>query len=100
MICDEDGEIIKEKKLTTMELIDGLFYGDIFHRKDDQVPLEDIESWNKIIEYFLRILIYICQISRIIKFKEEIKDICCEYCPDRILNGDCYGIRKGYKLSF
>ena len=97
-IKKEDGTVIS-KHFTKIELIKELYYGDMVHRDDDKVPIQDILTMNKINTYFLEFLIYICRIAHIIPLNKEENKIYCENCPERILHGDCYGTRKGYKKN-
>ena len=85
------------KHFTKLEIIEEVFYGNMVHRDEDKVPIQDILSMDKIITYFLEFLIYICRIAHIFPLNKEENKIFCENCPERILHGDCYGIRKGYK---
>ncbi|MHA1695738.1 MAG: hypothetical protein ACTSUG_10770 [Candidatus Helarchaeota archaeon] len=85
---DKDGKIKKLKKFTRKELLDELFYGNIFHRQEDKFDVDDILAINKIVEYFLGFLVYICRIATIIMFPEEDKTYYYENCPSRILTGN------------
>lgn len=92
----ENGTVIS-KHFTKIELIRELYYGDMIHRDEDKVPIFDILSMNKIVTCFLEFLIYICRIAHIIPIKEEEIFIYCENCPEKILSGNCKGMRQGYK---
>lgn len=85
---DESEDLIKEKQLTRMDLIKTVLYGDMVHRDDKKVPHTDIFSMNKIAEYFLGMLVYVCQIVNIIKTPSfNIRMDCKENCPENILLG-------------
>jgi len=86
-IVDENGKITKLKKFARKKLIDELFYSDIFHREKGKFKVDDILAINKIVEYFLGFLVYICRIATIIIFPEEDKIYYSENCPERILTG-------------
>jgi len=92
-IKKENGSVIS-KHFTKIELIRELYYGDMVHRDDDKVPIFDILSMNKIVTYFLEFLIYICRIAHIIPLNKEESKIYCENCPERILSGNCKGMRQ------
>lgn len=84
---DDNGKIIRSKIFSRKQLINELFYGDIFHRQKDKYKVDDILSINKIVEYFLGFLVYICQIATIIMFPEEDKICYSENCPEKVLWG-------------
>ena len=84
---DDNGKIIRSKNLSRKQLINELFYGDIFHRQKDKYKVDDILSINKIVEYFFGFLVYICQIATIIMFPEEDKICYSENCPEKVLWG-------------
>jgi len=84
---DKNGIFIR-KSYTRLELVNELFYGDIFHRDDDKFNVsQNLLSMNKIIEYFLQFLVYICRIATVIKFPDEDYSIYHKNCPEKILYG-------------
>lgn len=84
---DENGNVIR-KSYTRLELVNELFYSDIVHRDDDKFDVgKNILSINKIVEYFLGFLMYICRIANIIKFPDEDYSVYHDNCPDMILYG-------------
>ena len=87
VIVDENDKIMRSKRFTRKKLIDELFYSDIFHRQKGKFKVDDILAINKIVEYFLGFLVYICRIATIIMFPEEDKICYSENCPERILTG-------------
>ena len=84
---DNKSKITKTKIFSRKQLINELFYGDIFHRQKNKYKVDDILSINKIVEYFLGFLVYICQIATIIMFPEEDKMFYPENCPEKVLWG-------------
>lgn len=87
-LIDEDGNIIRTKSYTRLELVNELFYGDMIHRDDDKFKIgNDLLSVNKIVEYLIGFLVYICRIANIIKFPDEDYSIYAKNCPDKLLHG-------------
>ena len=84
---DKNGNVIR-KKYSRIELVNELFYGDGFHRDDEKFDVsKNLLSMNKIVEYFLGFLIFICRIANIIKFSDEDYSIYSDNCPEKIFYG-------------
>ena len=84
---DKQGnEIIKN--YSRLELVKEFFYGDIFHRDDDKFDVsKNPLSMNKIVEYFLGFLMFICRIANVVQFPEEDYSLYQKNCPERIYYG-------------
>lgn len=87
-LLDDDDNIIRNKSFTRLELVNELFYGDMVHRDDDKFNIgNNLLSVNKIVEYLIGFLVFVCRIANIIKFPDEDCSIYANNCPDKLLHG-------------
>lgn len=85
---DENNNIIRNKSFTRLELVNELFYGDMVHRDDDKFNIgKDLLAVNKIVEYLIGFLVYICRIANIIKFPDEDYSVYHDNCPEKLISG-------------
>ena len=87
-VLDGDDNVIRNKSFTRLELVNELFYGDMVHRDDDKFNIgKNLMSVNKIVEYLIGFLVFVCRIANIIKFPEEDYSIYANNCPEKLLRG-------------
>ena len=85
---DENDTVIRNKSFTRLELVNELFYGDMVHRDDDKFNIgKDLLAVNKIVEYLIGFLVYICRIANVIKFPDEDYSIYYDNCPEKLISG-------------
>ena len=85
-IDEEGNDTIKN--YSKLELVKEFFYGDVFHRDDDKFDVsKNPLSMNKLVEYFLGFLMFICRIANIAQFLDEDYSLYQKNCPERIYYG-------------
>lgn len=85
---DESGKVIRNKSYTRLELVEELFYGNMVHRDDDKFNIgKDLLAANKIVEYLIGFLVYICRIANVIKFPDEDYSVYANNCPEKLISG-------------
>ncbi len=84
---DQEGnEVVKN--YSKLELIEEFFYGDVFHRDDDKFDVtKNPLSMNKLVEYFLGFLMFVCRIANIVKFPDEDYSVYQRDCPEKVYYG-------------